>query len=320
VASLAWPTTVGAAIPLLVPDIAPARGRTWVESLQGAATPRILDLLREAGGAGLRADAPAAARDAVLVDVACRLLEEATPTDLLLLHLSSTREAVARAGLDAPATRLAFAAADAEVARVLACLSRSKRLARSAVAVAGDHGAIPLHTLVTPNTVLVHAGLGTPDPRSNGLQRWSALARSNGGSAFVYAEGEDDALLARRALEDESERTGAFRIVPASTMLRLGADPSAWFGIEAEPGYAFSDETSGPRLVAAAAHAVGGYLPDRVEMDVGFVAFGPGLRRGLRVPRMGLVDVAPTLARLVGLALPEADGHVLVGLLEAAGG
>ena len=320
VAALAWPTTVGAAIPLLVPDITPDRGQSWVESLRGAATPRLIDLVREVGGPGLPADPPAAARDAVLVDVACRLLEESAPPDLLLLHLSGAREAVARAGLEAPETRLAFAAADAEVARVLACLARSKRLARSAIAVAGDHGAISLHTVIAPNAVLVHAGLGTPDPRSGGLQRWSALARSNGGSAFVYAEDEDDALLARRALEDEAARTGAFRVVPAATLLRLGADPAAWFGLEAEPGYAFSDATTGPRLAAAAGHAVGGYLPDRVEMDAGFVAFGPGLRRGVRVPRMGLVDVAPTLARLVGLPLPEADGHALVGLLEAAGG
>jgi len=227
---------------------------------------------------------------------------------------------IASAGLDAPETRQAFAVADAGVGRILACLARAQRLARSAVAVVGDHGEIPLHTLVAPNAVLVHAGLGTPDPHGGGLQRWSALARSNGGSAFVYAENEEDALLARRALDEEGTRTATFHVVPAATMLRLGADPAAWFGIEAEPGYAFSDVTMGPRLVAAAARAAGGYLPDRVEMDAGFVAFGPGLRSGVRVPRMGLVDVAPTLARLAGLPLPDGDGRVLVGLLGAAGG
>src|SRR5262249_37812534 len=158
---------------------------------------------------------------------------------LLLLHLSGTREVLLRAGPDAPETRQAFAAADAEVGRVVACLARANRLARSAIAVVGDHGAVPLHTLIAPNAVLVHAalvpaGLATPDPRSAELLRWSALARSNGGSAFVYAEKEEDALLARRALEEEAGITGAYHVVPAAVMLRLGADPAAWFGIEAE--------------------------------------------------------------------------------------
>ena len=102
-------------------------------------------------------------------------------------------------------------------------------------------------------------------------------------------------------------------------MLRLGADPAAWFGIEAELGYAFNDEAKIARLSPAASRAVGGYLPDRPEMDAGFVAYGAGLRRGVRVPRMGLVDVAPTLARQTGLVLPAPDGHALVGVLEAGG-
>ncbi len=321
VAALGWPTTVGAAIPDLLPDVdAPSRGQSWLESLRGAATPRTLELAREAGGAEAAAAVPGAGRDAVLVGVACRLSAAPSPPALLLLHLAQTREPLARAGLDAPETLAAFAAVDAELARLLHCLADAGRLARSAVAVVGDHGEIPIHTIVAPNALLAEAGLQTPDPGSGGLLSWSALARSNGGSAFVYADSEDDALLARRALEVESARTGAFRIVPAAQMLGHGADPAAWFGLEAEPGYGFSDAATGPALAPAAARAVGGYLPDRAEMDAGFVAWGRGLRRGVRVPRMNQADVAPTLARLVGLDLAEVEGRALVGLLEVPGG
>jgi hypothetical protein len=321
VAALAWPTTVGAAIPLLLPDLeAGHRGQSWLEGLRGAATPRLLDLARQSGGAEEAAQRPGPARDAALVGVACRLVAEPGPPALVLLHLAQTREPIARAGPDAPQALEAFASADAQVARLLACLADAGRLARSAVVVVGDHGAIAVHTLLAPNAVLADAGLLTPEPRSGGLIAWSALARSNGGSAFVYAEGEEDALLARRALEAEAERTGAFRIVPAARMLDLGADPAAWFGLEAEPGYAFSDAAGGPRLAPAAAHAAGGYLPDRAEMDAGLVAWGSRLRRGVRIPRMRQCDVAPTLARLLGLELAETDGRALVGLLEAPGG
>ena len=59
--------------------------------------------------------------------------------------------------------------------------------------------------------------------------------------------------------------------------------------IEAEPGYGFTDEVGVLALAPAAVRAVGGYLPDRAEMDAGFVAWGRGLRRGLRGLRVGAV-------------------------------
>ena len=37
---------------------------------------------------------------------------------------------------------------------------------------------------------------------------------------------------------------------------------------------------------------------------------------GVRIPHMRLVDVAPTVARLMGLDLGEVDGRVLIGALE----
>jgi len=51
-------------------------------------------------------------------------------------------------------------------------------------------------------------------------------------------------------------------------------------------------------------------------MDAGFVAWGPGIARGLRIPVMELTDVAPTLAPLLGLSLDGVEGRVLVGVLR----
>jgi hypothetical protein len=124
-------------------------------------------------------------------------------------------------------------------------------------------------------------------------------------------------VSARRALMDAASRTGAFRVVPAREMLDLGADPEAWFGLEAELGYAFNDAVRADLQRPAAIRGAGGYLPQRPEMDAGFVAWGRGVRSGVRVPRMRLTDVAPTVARLLGLELGDADGHALIGALTA---
>ena len=101
-------------------------------------------------------------------------------------------------------------------------------------------------------------------------------------------------------------------------MLRLGADPDAWFGLEAAPGFALVDSPRAPFQRPAVARSGAGYLPGRPPMDAGLVAFGAGLRQGVRIPEMEQADVAPTLLRLLGLELPEADGRALVGVLRPA--
>jgi hypothetical protein len=153
---------------------------------------------------------------------------------------------------------------------------------------------------------------GLPDA----VTRWSAIARSNGGSAFVYAQAERDAVLARRMLAQEASRVGAFRVVAADELLRKGADTEAWFGLEAEPGFLFDDASQGAFLVPAAIRGSGGYLPSRSEMDTGFVAWGRGLRTRVRIPRMQQTDVAPTAARLLGVELGEVSGRALLGALD----
>jgi hypothetical protein len=102
-------------------------------------------------------------------------------------------------------------------------------------------------------------------------------------------------------------------------MLNRGADPEAWFGLEAAPGYAFEDGFAGSAMGPAAALAVGGYAPEQPRMAAGFAAWGPGLRGPVRVPEMQQTDVAPTLAQLLGVPLAGAEGRVLVGLLRSEG-
>ena len=55
-------------------------------------------------------------------------------------------------------------------------------------------------------------------------------------------------------------------------------------------------------------------------MHASFIAAGPSFRQGLRVPWMRMIDVAPTLAQVLGVELgPQAEGVVMVGLLAEKG-
>ncbi len=314
VAALGWPTTRGAAIPLLVPGVRSVRpGQTWMGALAPDLTPELAAPLQAGGGADQRAAFPGAWRDAALTSAACAVVARPAPPSLVLLYLEQGRVAAQRHGPEAAEAAEAFLAADMELRRLIACLDGARRLASAAIVVVGDQGLGPLHGSLLPNALLAEAGLLASNGRG-GVRSWRALVRSNGGSAFVYARGEPEALRAREVLLAESRRSGLFRVVSAEEMLGLGADPGAWFGLEARPGWAFANDTEGPQRIPSAARGVAGYLTASVPSAL--VAWGRGIRAGVRVPWMRLVDVAPTVARLLGVELPEGEGGALVGVLR----
>jgi hypothetical protein len=50
-------------------------------------------------------------------------------------------------------------------------------------------------------------------------------------------------------------------------------------------------------------------------MRTGFIAAGAGVRSGVALERIGLVDVGPTAARLLGLDMPGVEGRVITEIL-----
>jgi hypothetical protein len=310
VTALDWPTTTGAAIASLLPDVTPLRtGERWETLAAGAATEWIAERVRAAPPSA--ASAPGPARDALLIDLACAAFAQSPR--LVLLRLRGAEAALLAAGPRSDAAANAFSAVDGELERLLRCASRDV-LAHAAFVVTGDRSFESVHTAVRPNVWLRDAGWITPQGR------WTALVRSNGSSAFVYANEARTALDVRKRLEAGARETGAFRIVAADEMIARGADPDAWFGLQAEPGFVFENPTAGAALGPAALRGAGGWLARDGAPGVGLVAFGRGVRRGVLVPRMSQLDVAPTLAALLGVPFDTASGRSLVGLLRLAPG
>jgi len=321
VLSLGWPSTLGAAIDLVVPDIEPVRrGEDWLATLSGATTPWLLTELIDIEKEQRHEAWPTSAeRDAALVTLACKVAASPQVPGLWLLRLRQVGRALEADGPGSPAALSALLSADAEVGRLVGCLDAEDLLGSTALVVVGSRAILPVHTRIRPNLALERAGLITlasAEPEKGpAIASWSAVARSNGGSAFVYATGESTAVLARAALIEEAQRNGGFRVVSATELGSMGGDPLAWFGLEAEPGYLVDDEISGPYLSPSPQRGAGGYLADAPGSDVGFVAAGAGIRSHLQIPQMRQIDVAPTIALLLDLELGRPDGRPLVGML-----
>ena len=83
------------------------------------------------------------------------------------------------------------------------------------------------------------------------------------------------------------------------------------------PGYSFAETMNIGAVGAAGGGLKGnhGHDPAPDYMHATFVAAGTGIKPGVRLDQINNVDVAPTIARLMGLALTDVDGRVLDEIL-----
>ncbi len=319
-AAIGWPVTVGADIDWNVPDVwapddpasvAPIRAATappgLFEELEREATGKLSDRTFSLGSLG-REDAVGA--------MAAYLFDRHRPT-LMLVHVVGRDHVTHRLGRENPAALRAVAAADRAVARIVETVERLGLFERVTFVVTGDHGSVDVHTTLLPNVWLRDAGLLGG---SGGAGAWRAAFHASGGSAFlrIHPSAPTGTLESARALLGALPAgvRALFRIVERPELDALGADPDASLALTAVPGVVFSPDGEGPPTQAA--HGAGhGYHPDVPDMMTGFIAAGAGIRAGAVVPLLPMQHVAPLVAALLDLDLPDVDGTLLPGLLSS---
>jgi len=145
-----------------------------------------------------------------------------------------------------------------------------------------------------------------------------------GGSALAYVT-VPDADGAKLALVKQAIAglEGVDRVVEPSDYASYGLPlPTASnqmgpLFITAKPGYAFTANLGDALLTDATEGSFGahGYVANDPEIGAIFIASGRGIKPGVTLESMRNVDIAPTLARLLGLDLPGVDGTPLTAIL-----
>jgi predicted AlkP superfamily pyrophosphatase or phosphodiesterase len=259
-------------------------------------------------------------QDDRITDGAVYLIEAKRP-QLLLVHLVEVDHVLHGAGRNAAVALRAFEVADKQIGRLLAALDRAGLRDSTNVVIVGDHGFTNVHTDVRPNVQLVELGLLSEGGGRAG--DWRAIARTTTAAAAIYVRDRGDAETATRAQRHferlAAERyAGIFTVLDRAALDRYGAFPGAAFGLVCEPGYSFSGRDNGAFLAASRSRGMHGYRPEEPSMFAGFIATGPDFQIGLQLPQIRMLDVAPTLAEVLGIDLgPQVEGVVVPGLLRS---
>lgn len=314
-AGINWPVTVGAPIDYNIPDVWDLEGDVIGPMRRHANPAGLLEELEQHATGRMSGDMLSSGyresedrRGAM----AAHLIRRYKP-NLMTVHLVTTDSHQHRYGREHPEVHKAIAAVDRAIGRMVEAADEAGILDRTAFVISGDHGFTNVSLSLAPNVWLVEAGL--MEPRND---RGDWRATFYGG--FLHLKDPLDTKAVERVTKILKNLPAAqrrlFRIVERGELDDLGADPNAHLLLAAEPFVSISDAYEGPP-VRAASGGTHGHIPNFSNMHTGLVAWGSGIRSGVRAPVIGMENVAPLVARLLNLEFSDTEGVVIPGFLSA---
>jgi predicted AlkP superfamily pyrophosphatase or phosphodiesterase len=308
-----WPVTLGAKAKWILPEFWRAKNVQDQKLMRVVATPGLLQDVARANPDFWTRYVPPNVSDDALTDVALHILNKAKP-QLLLLHLVEVDGAQHRNGIDSPEARAAIETDDRQLARIFQAVGHLGLAGQTAIVVVSDHGFRAASKMVRPCTLLRQAGLIETTPEGK-IANWKATLHANSGQAYVYIQDPADqatrevvrGLFAAKILLAES---GIGRIYEADEIRSRGGDSGAFLALEAAEDYQFGPGCTGDYVAPSAYRATHGFDPTRPEMRASLLMTGPAIPHGT-IAAARLIDIAPTIAAWLGLAMTDVDGKQL---------
>ena len=242
--------------------------------------------------------------------------------NLLLYHTLNTDATHHTYGPGTMASHTALAYADKLVGDLVQAVEESGLRDRTTFVISTDHGFKKVSKYVYPNVVLKKAGLAVAFGPT--ITTADAFCMTQGGMAFVYvSDPSRKAELLPKLKEMFAQTEGVERVIDGKDGHTLGMPtPEGNRGmgdlvLYAKDGHAFNNAAAGDAVTAPTTNYGGthGFFNGDPELDGIFIASGRGVKKGVVLERMANLDVAPTMAELMGLKLPQQDGRVLQEIL-----
>jgi predicted AlkP superfamily pyrophosphatase or phosphodiesterase len=254
-------------------------------------------------------DSSPAWQDEIRTDAAVEILKRYKP-NLMLVHLLCLDDINHQYGPMSDASLEAMAFLDDRVKQIADTLTGSHQ--PFTLLIVSDHGFRKTTHAIYPNTLLRQEGFARdawvvpdggiamvyvtdPNRRSELLPKLSTLFRGVEGVEHVYAK-EDFGKLGLPSPEQSNQ---------APDLL-----------IAAKPGNVFA--SGAPDGKGEANGGTHGYLNSDPQMQAIFMAWGTGIKPGVRLGTISNLDVAPTIAALLRIELTNATGRPLARILSDA--
>lgn len=322
-AGVIWPASRNAAtLDWQLPDVFDQK------IFESASTP---SLLRELKAKGIpyekqmewckAGNAGKAQRDWMYTRIAEHMITTHKP-NFLAIHLVTVDSFEHGTGRNSPEAYWACNDSDNRVREIIEATKTAGIYENTAFFVVADHGFITYTNSIKPNVLLKQKGLlKTAGPRTV-EQKVYCLAQ--GGAAMIYILDDANRANLTRSLKAEFAKVeGVEAVLGTDRFAEVGQLPPSEdprtpdIFLSAADGYSFSGSANGDKVVSATSGPRGshGYLTTHPLMYANFVASGAGIRKGKVLPEVSNMDVAPTIAALLGTRMKDTDGRILSEIL-----
>ncbi len=262
--------------------------------------------------------------DGIWTKAAAFMFQQYRP-NLLLYHTLNTDHCNHTYGPGSSASLTAFAYADRLVGDLLAAIDASGLREQTTILVVTDHGFKKVQQFLYANVALKQAGfLKVAGAR---VVANDAYVMPWGGTAVVYINDPARRAELKPKLKELFEHTeGIARVIDGADAPSLGLprpEDNLNMGdlllVAKDEAISFHESAIGDSILGPSVNYGGthGFLASEPELEGIFIASGAGIKAGASPGRIRNLDVAPTIARLLGLPLPDAEGRVLEEILTA---
>ena len=263
--------------------------------------------------------------DRFLMGCACSLIRDVQP-DVMLVHNCIPDSARHKYGVFGEGLKDGLDRVDRQLGDVVAAMEEAGVYEQTNFVILSDHGQMDFEKRTKANVLMAEGGFLEVAPDGS-VYDWQAFVQSNGMSGSVYLRDPSNKKLYDRVYAYlqklvEEKKWGFTRIYTTEEAReKYGTYGPFSFMIATDGKTVVSDAWTKDALVVFGADeqrpvkATHGYEPELGPQPV-FMAHGPAFRDGAVIPNANLVDIAPTLARVLGQELPEAEGRCLTELLK----
>jgi len=327
-ASVSWPVSVNAtSVDTLIPEYwrtsSPSDGGNAQDRYLMAAISRpdsALAEMEERLGSYMMGNDTSVEGDATRTRFALDILKNKKP-GFMTIHLSAMDSSEHKAGPFSAEANGTLEAVDGMVKQLMEAALKNDP--RTKIVIVSDHGFLNITHTVNLYIPFVQAGLiqfgkhAGYEGETTTVSSWKAQLWSAGGVTAVMLHDPADAatkeqvheILTKLAADPEN---GIDQVMDAKQAAEFGGFSGATYLIVMKQGYTAGPALSGALVVMQSTlKGSHGFWPLFPEMQSSFFIMGDGVAHGRNLGVIDMRQIAPTIARILGVELPSAKQSVL---------
>ena len=250
--------------------------------------------------------------------------------NLLLIHYTDVDTNRHYHGYNSKEANDALLRHDKRLGEIIKALKEANIFEESTIVALGDHSALDGNYMIRLNSLFRENGLLKVNKKGI-ITSYKAVAKNCDGSSYVYLKDKNDTDTYKKVKEllenlKNSDKSPIDFILNSKEAEDEGADPNCSFMVEGNLNYYFVDETLGKVIEKVKESEVGkvphrtkathGYHPKKPNYNTFFMAFGKGIKKGVKIDGGKLINHGPTLAKILGVDLGKTDGEAEERILD----